>query len=84
MGTQENTWELLSHPPYSLDLAPSDYHLFRPLKDHLKGHHYETDEAVQDAMQSWLQGAGMDFYHKSIFKIMQHWQKSINENGDLV
>ena len=21
-------WELLSHPPYSPDLAPSDYHLF--------------------------------------------------------
>jgi hypothetical protein len=34
-GTQ-NGWELLFHPPYSLDLAPSDYHLFRPLKDHLR------------------------------------------------
>ena len=21
-------WEILSHPPYSTDLAPSDYHLF--------------------------------------------------------
>ena len=21
-------WEILSHPPYSSDLAPSDYHLF--------------------------------------------------------
>jgi len=30
-GTQ-NGWKLLSYPPYSLNLAPSDYHLFRPLK----------------------------------------------------
>jgi histone-lysine N-methyltransferase SETMAR len=46
---QKNGWELLSHPPYSLDFAPSDYHLFGPFKDPLRGHHYETDEAVQEA-----------------------------------
>jgi hypothetical protein len=46
---KQNGWELLSHPPYSLDLAPSDYNLFGPLKYHLRGHHYETDEAVQEA-----------------------------------
>jgi hypothetical protein len=44
----ENGWELLSHPPFSPDLAPSDYRFFGPLKDHLRGHHYETDEAVQE------------------------------------
>jgi histone-lysine N-methyltransferase SETMAR len=25
-------WQLLEHPPYSPDLAPSDFHLFGPLK----------------------------------------------------
>jgi len=24
-------WEVLSHPPYSPDIAPSDYHLFRSM-----------------------------------------------------
>jgi transposase len=28
---QEIDWEILPHPPYSPDLAPSDYHLFRSL-----------------------------------------------------
>uniref|UniRef100_A0A4W6DJ95 Histone-lysine N-methyltransferase SETMAR n=1 Tax=Lates calcarifer TaxID=8187 RepID=A0A4W6DJ95_LATCA len=28
-------WELLPHPPYSPDLAPSDFHLFGPLKRHV-------------------------------------------------
>jgi histone-lysine N-methyltransferase SETMAR len=36
---RKNGCELLSHPPYSPDLAPSDYHLFGPLKDHLRGYH---------------------------------------------
>jgi hypothetical protein len=64
-GTQ-NGWELFCHPPYSPDLAPSDYHLFGPLKDHLRGYHYETDEAVQEAVRSWLLGAGTDFYSRGI------------------
>ncbi|KOX68389.1 Histone-lysine N-methyltransferase SETMAR, partial [Melipona quadrifasciata] len=28
-------WDVLSHPPYSLDLAPSDFHLFRSLQNSL-------------------------------------------------
>jgi hypothetical protein len=35
IGTQEG-WKVLLHPLYSPDLVPSDYHLFGPLKDHLK------------------------------------------------
>ena len=29
----ELKWQLLPHPTYSPDLAPSDFHLFRLLKD---------------------------------------------------
>jgi hypothetical protein len=66
-----NGWDLLSHLPYSPDLAPSDYHLSGLLKDHLRGHHYETDEAVQEAVRSSLLGAGTDFYCRGIFQILQ-------------
>jgi histone-lysine N-methyltransferase SETMAR len=34
---QEQQWEVLDHPPYSPDLAPSDFYLFGPLKHHLSG-----------------------------------------------
>ena len=30
-------WEVLEHPAYSPDLAPSDFHLYGPLKNTLSG-----------------------------------------------
>jgi histone-lysine N-methyltransferase SETMAR len=32
-------FEVLSHPPYSPDLAPTDFHFFPHLKKDLKGTH---------------------------------------------
>jgi histone-lysine N-methyltransferase SETMAR len=34
---QELDWEILPHPPYSPDLSPSDYHLFRSFSNNLRG-----------------------------------------------
>jgi hypothetical protein len=78
----QNGWKLLFHPPYSPDLAPSDYYLFGPLKDHLRDHHYGTDEAVQEAVRSWLRGAGTDLYRRGMIKILHCWQKCIDRDGD--
>jgi hypothetical protein len=54
------------------------------LKTHLRGHHYETDEAVQEAVRSWLREAGTDFYRRGIFKVLQRWQECIYRDGDFV
>ena len=44
-------WEVLPHPPYSPDLAPSDYDLFGFVKNQMRGQHYETNEALQTAVR---------------------------------
>ena len=46
-------FELLKRPPYSPNLAPSDFHLFGPMKEHLPGQKFAYDE-VMEAVQSWL------------------------------
>ncbi|KAJ4436705.1 hypothetical protein ANN_16837 [Periplaneta americana] len=40
-------WEIFDHPPYSLDLAPSDFHLFTKLKDFLGGTRFGKDEELK-------------------------------------
>ena len=47
---QELGWELLPHPTYGLDHAPSDFHLFGSLKEFLGGHHFSSDEEVKHAV----------------------------------
>ena len=61
------SWELLTHPPYGPDLAPSDFHLFGPLKNHMRGKHFTADDDVIDAVSEWKQPR--DFYAKGIMTL---------------
>jgi len=39
-------FEQLSHPPYSPELAPSDFYRFRLLKQHLRGTRFFDDDEL--------------------------------------
>ena len=41
------SWEVMLHPPYSPDLAPLDYYLFRSLQNSLNGKSFNDEEAVK-------------------------------------
>jgi histone-lysine N-methyltransferase SETMAR len=47
-------WEVLSHPPYSPDLAPSDYHLFRSMEHFLRGREFEDIDQVEAVCQEFF------------------------------
>jgi histone-lysine N-methyltransferase SETMAR len=55
-------FQCLDHPPYSPDVAPSDYHLFPGLKKQLKGHHFSSDAEVIFAAETWLEGQPSEFF----------------------
>jgi hypothetical protein len=54
-------FEVLKHPSHSLDLAPSNFHLFGPLKEHLWGQKF-ADDKVMEAMQSWFKAMPKSFF----------------------
>ncbi|GFU10984.1 uncharacterized protein TNCV_4658161 [Trichonephila clavipes] len=47
-------WKQIDHPPYSPDLAPSDFLLFRSLKEFLGGKRFDTADEVKEEVQDWL------------------------------
>jgi histone-lysine N-methyltransferase SETMAR len=48
-------FQQLNHPPYSPDLAPSDYFLFRVMKKFLRGKRFSSDEEVKEAVMTWFE-----------------------------
>jgi len=53
---------VFEHPAYSPDLVPSDYHLFGPLKDALRGCRFTSDEGVKKVVHAWLAAQPKTFF----------------------
>ena len=54
-------WNILDHPLYSPDLAPSDFHLFLHLKKRHAGKSSTTMKKVQEEVMTWFKGQAADF-----------------------
>uniref|UniRef100_A0A8R1EI36 Histone-lysine N-methyltransferase SETMAR n=1 Tax=Caenorhabditis japonica TaxID=281687 RepID=A0A8R1EI36_CAEJA len=63
---QELHWDTVSHPPYSPDIAPSDYHLFRPLKLFLKEKRFAKYEDLKIAVLDFFDSQSAAFWKKGI------------------
>jgi len=76
----------LDHPPYSPDLAPSDYHLFPGLKKQFKVHHFSSDVEVIATAETWLDGQPSEFFLIGLQKLEQRAKKctSIELRGEYV
>ncbi|XP_014473233.1 PREDICTED: histone-lysine N-methyltransferase SETMAR-like [Dinoponera quadriceps] len=58
--------ELLPHPPYSPDLAPSDYNLFRSLEHILRGKHFNNVEEVKTHLEKFFNAKSKNNFKKGI------------------
>ena len=47
-------FELLPHPPYSPDLAPTDYYLFRSLANHLREKSFDDFDHLKSTIESFF------------------------------
>ena len=77
-------FKLIEHPPYSPDLAPSDFHLFPKLKTAISGTHFQSDDDVIHAVDDFLNGQEKDFFKSGIEALKHCWQKCIDTEGDYV
>ena len=64
----------MENPPYSPDLAPSDFHLFGTLKGVLKGRRFSCDD-VKAAVRQWLRAQPKTCFADGIKKLVGRWEK---------
>ncbi|GFN88233.1 histone-lysine N-methyltransferase SETMAR [Plakobranchus ocellatus] len=81
---QRYGWEILPHPAHSPDLALSDFHLFGPLKRHLGGMAFETEDDLISELRNWFDNLDVDFFRVGINSLLWRWQKCIDLHGDYV
>jgi histone-lysine N-methyltransferase SETMAR len=74
--------EEFNPPPYSPELAPSDFHLFL----HLKKFHqrFENDREAGMVVTQWFESQAADFNDTGIQKLVPRYGKSLNSGGEYV
>ena len=70
-------WEVLLHPHYSSDLAPSDYHLFRSIQNALTGIKFSSVQGIKNWLDSFLATKPAQFNWGGIHKLPERWTNVI-------
>jgi transposase len=78
------SWEIFDHPPYSPDLAPSDYHLFTKMKVRLATQRFHTNEELVDGVKNWLHNLAAPFFDEGLKKLVPRYGKCLNVYGNYV
>ncbi len=63
--------ELLPHPAYSPDLAPSDYGLFRSMSTFLRGRRFDSVDDVEKACREYFASKYREWYRDEIRKLAE-------------
>ncbi|GBM71751.1 hypothetical protein AVEN_269219-1 [Araneus ventricosus] len=81
---EELQWYIFKHPPYSPDLALSDYNLFDLLKFHLGDKRFMTDADAELQIYKWLGQLSNNFSAAGFGKLIKRWDMCIKVNGNYV
>jgi hypothetical protein len=71
----ELDWEILPHQPYSSDLAPSDYHLFRSLS---------RATCAEFPSTTTLSSKPAYFFKRGIENLPELWEAVVNNGGEYI
>lgn len=78
---QGQDWEVLSHPLYSPDIAPSDYHLFRLMQLALQDVRFTSYESIKKWLDEWIASKDEEFFRQGIRQLPERWAKVVAFDG---
>ena len=74
-------WITILYPPYSLDLAPTDYHQFRSLSNHLREKELDDKSNLKTDLVDFFNQKSLDFYERGIFSLPERWRQVVHSDG---
>ena len=79
--SNELSVEVLSHPPYSPDLSPTDYHLFKHFDNFLTGRTFSNQNREKTTFVDFIESRAPNFCTDGIRRLVFRWQKCTDSNG---
>jgi hypothetical protein len=73
---------VISHPPYSPDLASCDFFLFPKMKLKLKGRRFKSIKEIQAESQDMMKMLTQNDFRRCFRSWKYHWDCCINAEGD--
>ena len=83
-AVEQSEYELILHPAYSPDLAPSDYFLFPNLRKDIRGRHFRSNEEVVAAVEEWVRDKDPGFFSSGLMALEHRWSKCIILEGNYI
>lgn len=74
--------ELMTHPPYSPDLAPNDFFLFPRIKDKMRGQRFSSPEEAVKAFKCHVLELSTSDWKKCFDKWFERMDKCVNLKGE--
>lgn len=74
-------WEVLTHPPYSPDIAPSDYRLFRSMAHGLSEQNLTSYEDCKNRIDLCIASKDEEFFRRGIRLLPEKWEKVVANDG---
>ncbi len=72
------------HPPWSPDLAPSDYYLFISLSNYLCDKNYEDYDDLKYGLTTYFESKPASLYKHGIELLPARWAKVVDNNGGYI
>jgi len=87
--TQETLQKPEAGDPSTFSLQPrprhtSDFHLFGPVKQALRGKNFRSNEEIKVQVQKRLRDQPKEFYARGVHELEERWDEHINVAGDYV
>ena len=74
----------IDHPPYSTDLAHSDFFLFPNLKKNLRGRRFADSSEVISATEAYFGQQDKSFFSDGLKLLKSRFEKCVALKGDYV
>lgn len=81
---RELGFDVLPHPPYSPDLAPSDYFRFGEMAKVSRGKRYKNIQELSGDLGRWAKDQPREWFRAGIEKLEDRWRRCIAREGDYV